>query len=66
MVRPESELVDSRAACFEGVTSVLFLASLSDYNAAIVEDRDANGMEESLIIWGGIVNSQCNVSERAV
>lgn len=27
------------ASCFEDVTSILFLVSLSDYNACIIEDR---------------------------
>jgi guanine nucleotide-binding protein subunit alpha len=27
------------ASCFENVTSILFLVSLSDYNACIIEDK---------------------------
>ena len=27
------------ASCFENVTSILFLMSLSDYNACIIEDK---------------------------
>jgi hypothetical protein len=29
------------AACFEDVTSVVFLVSLADYNAGIIEDKGA-------------------------
>ncbi|WOO82500.1 Guanine nucleotide-binding protein alpha-2 subunit [Vanrija pseudolonga] len=46
------------ASCFEGVTSIIFLVSLSDYNSSIIEDRDSNGMIEALILWESIVNSQ--------
>jgi guanine nucleotide-binding protein subunit alpha len=48
-----------RASCFENVTSVIFLASLADYNSGIIEDRNSNGMQEALMLWGSIVNSQC-------
>lgn len=48
-----------RASCFENVTSIIFLAALSDYNSCLVEDRDSNGMHEALVLWESIVNSQC-------
>lgn len=51
-----------RASCFENVTSVIFLASLSDYNSGIIEDLNSNGMQEALMLWASIVNSQCEHS----
>ena len=64
------------ASCFEGVTSIIFVVALSDYNASIIEDTSelpetdvrlkltvgANGMKEALILWESIVNSQCQCS----
>lgn len=47
------------ASCFENVTSIIFLAALSDYNSCIIEDRRSNGMREALVLWESIVNSQC-------
>jgi guanine nucleotide-binding protein subunit alpha len=49
----------TRASCFENVTSIIFLAALSDYNSCLIEDRDSNGMHEALVLWESIVNSQC-------
>ncbi|BEI89763.1 uncharacterized protein CcaverHIS019_0211250 [Cutaneotrichosporon cavernicola] len=46
------------ASCFENVTSIIFLAALSDYNSCLIEDRDSNGMHEALALWESIVNSQ--------
>lgn len=59
-----------RASCFESVTSIIFLASLSDvscpacarspqYNSCIIEDKNSNGMVEALILWQSIINSPC-------
>ncbi|RSH82524.1 uncharacterized protein EHS24_007504 [Apiotrichum porosum] len=45
------------ASCFENVTSIIFLASLSDYNSCIIEDAESNGMLEALILWESILNS---------
>jgi len=45
------------ASCFENVTSILFLVSLADYNACIIEDRDSNGMVEALVLWESVANS---------
>lgn len=52
-------------ACFEGVTSIIFLASLSDYNSCIIEDHESNGMQEALVLFESIVNSQCECGEWA-
>ncbi|ORX38624.1 putative heterotrimeric G-protein GTPase [Kockovaella imperatae] len=46
------------ASCFEDVTAIIFIFSLADYNAGIIEDTSSNGMMEALILWESIVNSQ--------
>jgi GTPase SAR1 family protein len=40
--------------CFEGVTAIIFCASLSEYNQALEENPDVNRMRESLALWEGI------------
>lgn len=44
--------------CFEGVTAVLFLVSLSGYDSCLVEDKDANQMQEALMLFDSICNSK--------
>ncbi|KAG8835769.1 hypothetical protein FRC17_001163 [Serendipita sp. 399] len=44
--------------CFEGVTSILFLASLNGYDMSLSEDRDANQMQDAMAIWDSICHSQ--------
>ncbi|WVR07406.1 hypothetical protein IAU60_004447 [Kwoniella sp. DSM 27419] len=46
------------ASCFENVTAILFLVSLSDYNSCLIEDRESNGMQEALLLFDSICNSQ--------
>ncbi|KAJ3431454.1 guanine nucleotide-binding protein g(o) subunit alpha [Anaeramoeba flamelloides] len=41
---------------FEGVTAILFVSSLSEYNQLLYEDEDINRMEESLKLF----YEQCN------
>jgi len=43
--------------CFEGVTSVLFCASLAEYDQRLREDGSQNRMIESLQLFGEICNS---------
>jgi len=43
---------------FQDVTSILFLVSLSGYDQCLIEDRDANQMQDAMQIWDGICNSQ--------
>lgn len=42
--------------CFDDVTSVMFIASLSEYDQTLVEDRTRNRLNESLDLFEGIVN----------
>ncbi|KAF7293210.1 Heterotrimeric G-protein alpha subunit 4 [Mycena chlorophos] len=44
--------------CFSDVTSILFLVSLSGYDQCLVEDRDANQMQDAMTIWDSICHSQ--------
>ncbi|KAJ7202000.1 heterotrimeric G protein alpha subunit 4 [Mycena haematopus] len=44
--------------CFQDVTSILFVVSLSGYDQCLVEDRDANQMQDAMIIWDSICHSQ--------
>ncbi|KAF8508763.1 heterotrimeric G protein alpha subunit 4 [Gautieria morchelliformis] len=44
--------------CFQEVTSILFLVSLSGYDQCLVEDKDANQMQDAMTIWDSICHSQ--------
>ncbi|KAK3824628.1 MAG: guanine nucleotide binding protein, alpha subunit [Benniella sp.] len=44
--------------CFEGVTAVLFLVAISGYDQCLVEDKDANQMEEAMMLFDQVCNSQ--------
>eukprot|EP00727_Mastigamoeba_balamuthi_P007997 m51a1_g3818 putative guanine nucleotide-binding protein g subunit alpha-3 (359) ;mRNA; r:275995-277471 len=44
--------------CFQGVTCVLFCASLSEYDQKLYEDNISNRMHESLRIWTEICNTK--------
>ncbi|CAB4397387.1 unnamed protein product [Rhizophagus irregularis] len=44
--------------CFEDVTAVLFLVAISGYDQCLVEDKDANQMQEALMLFDSICNSQ--------
>jgi len=44
-------------ACFEGVTAVLFVGVLSEYDLVLSEDDSQNRMEETLILWEDICKS---------
>ncbi|KAI9678038.1 MAG: G-Protein alpha subunit [Caeruleum heppii] len=44
--------------CFEGVNCLLFLVAISGYDQCLVEDKDANQMQEALMLFESIVNSQ--------
>jgi len=44
--------------CFENVTAVLFVASISDYNQTLYEDEKTNRMMEALSLFEEICNSR--------
>merc|ERR1711874_788879 len=43
--------------CFEDVTAVLFIISLSDYNQTLYEDENTNRMQESEKVFGQMLNN---------
>jgi len=43
--------------CFEEVTAVLFIISLSDYNQTLYEDENTNRMQESEKVFGQMLNN---------
>eukprot|EP00835_Amoeboradix_gromovi_P002529 NODE_145_length_17646_cov_0.204536.p12 type:complete len:140 gc:universal NODE_145_length_17646_cov_0.204536:5335-4916(-) len=44
--------------CFEGVTMVIFVTSLSEYDQTLLEDARVNRMEESISLFDSVVNSR--------
>lgn len=42
---------------FDGVAAVIFVAALSDYDQALVEDAAANRMVEAVALWSEICNA---------
>ncbi|GAA6011675.1 hypothetical protein JCM10207_004204 [Rhodosporidiobolus poonsookiae] len=44
--------------CFESVTSILFLVAISGYDQVLIEDSDSNQMQEALMLFDSICNSQ--------
>ncbi|KAI9803059.1 MAG: G-Protein alpha subunit [Piccolia ochrophora] len=44
--------------CFENVNCLLFLVAISGYDQCLVEDKDANQMQEALMLFDSIANSQ--------
>eukprot|EP00835_Amoeboradix_gromovi_P000518 NODE_18_length_40692_cov_0.469183.p11 type:complete len:342 gc:universal NODE_18_length_40692_cov_0.469183:1560-535(-) len=44
--------------CFEGVTSVIFITSLSEYDQSLLEDSKQNRMNESIILFESVINSR--------
>ncbi|ORY41191.1 guanine nucleotide-binding protein alpha-2 subunit [Leucosporidium creatinivorum] len=44
--------------CFENVTAILFLAAVSGYDQPLLEDKDSNQMQEALMLFDSICNSQ--------
>lgn len=42
--------------CFENVTAIMFIASLSEYDQFLAEDRSRNRLKESLDLFEGIIN----------
>lgn len=41
--------------CFENVTAILYVASLTEYDQVLAEDRSRNRLEESLALFEGVI-----------
>ncbi|CAH8468371.1 unnamed protein product [Schistosoma haematobium] len=44
---------------FESVTSIIFLSALNEYDQVLVENKNENRMEESLLLFKTIINYEC-------
>ncbi|XP_023388557.1 guanine nucleotide-binding protein subunit alpha-12 isoform X2 [Pteropus vampyrus] len=44
--------------CFDGITSILFMVSSSEYDQVLMEDRRTNRLQESMNIFETIVNNK--------
>jgi guanine nucleotide-binding protein subunit alpha len=44
--------------CFENVTSIVFMAAISEYDQVLVEDETVNRLEEALTLFDSICNSR--------
>lgn len=44
--------------CFEGVTAIVFLVAISEYDQVLVEDETVNRMQEALTLFDSICNSR--------
>ncbi|KAJ6240782.1 guanine nucleotide-binding protein g(o) subunit alpha [Anaeramoeba flamelloides] len=44
--------------CFEDVTSVIFVSSLTGYDQVLVEERNTNRMKESMTLFSEVCNSR--------
>lgn len=44
--------------CFESVTSIIFCTALSEYDQVLLEAKEQNRMEESLILFESVINSR--------
>ena len=44
--------------CFEGVTSVIFVIGLTEYNQVLLEDPNVNRLQESIQLFDSVVNSR--------
>lgn len=42
--------------CFEGVTAIIFMVAISEYDQNLLEDPNANRMRESLALFSSIIN----------
>ena len=52
--------------CFDNVTTVLFFVSASEFDEVLAEDRQTNRLQESLELFGDIVNSLTFVSTHVI
>jgi guanine nucleotide-binding protein subunit alpha len=44
--------------CFESVTSIIFCTALSEYDQVLLEEKNQNRMEESLVLFESVINSR--------
>lgn len=44
--------------CFSGVTAVIFLTAISEYDQVLFEDEKVNSLHESLNVWSSICNNR--------
>jgi len=44
--------------CFDGVTAVIFVISLSEYDQVLREDESTNRMHESITLFESLINSE--------
>ncbi|SCV73899.1 BQ2448_6329 [Microbotryum intermedium] len=44
--------------CFENVTAVMFLVAMSGYDLCLLEDKESNQMQEALMLFDSICNTQ--------
>ncbi|CAI2724468.1 unnamed protein product [Schistosoma spindalis] len=44
---------------FESVTSIIFLSALNEYDQVLVENKNENRMEESLLLFRTVINYEC-------
>jgi guanine nucleotide-binding protein G(i) subunit alpha len=44
--------------CFEGVTAIIFLVALSEYDLCLAEDQEMNRMSESMKLFDSICNNR--------
>jgi guanine nucleotide-binding protein subunit alpha len=43
--------------CFQDVTAIIFLVSLSGYDQCLAEDKDANQMQDAMTIWDTVTGN---------
>lgn len=48
--------------CFEGVTSIVFVVAISEYDQLLFEDNQTNRLQESLEVFKGVTNNEFFVS----
>ena len=52
--------------CFDDVTAVIFVASLSEYNLELTEDRSQNRLQESIALFKTLVESKIFVNQKVI